>query len=222
MTQVVDANKLGHLAVTCLPASWHNTPQKIAPGVRRKIRAGRAAGFADILCLYGDCGTGGELDAVLAQEGVERIAGAHCYEFFAGSQSFAAMMEEELGTFFLTDYLVRHFDRLMIKGLGLDRHPELRDMYFGNYKKVLYLAQVADDARVAKARAAADKLGLAFDMRVTGYGGMTPFLGRAPAVIPAKAGIQTVASNRRDEESLDSRIRGNDRAGVVPRIRAGA
>ena len=177
---MVDANHLSHLTITCLPAIWHNRPEKIPEGVRRKIRANRAK-FDEILCLYGDCGTGGELDRVLAEEGVERIEGAHCYEFYAGADQFAAMMEAEIGTFFLTDYLVRHFDRLIIKGLGLDRFPQLRDEYFGNYKKVVYLAQIEDPALAAKAKAAAARLGLAFEMRVTGIGAMTPFITRAPA-----------------------------------------
>jgi hypothetical protein len=152
--------------------------------VRRKIRASRAK-FDEILCLYGDCGTGGELDRVLKEEGVERIEGAHCYEFYAGADQFAAMMEAEPGTFFLTDYLVRHFDRLIIKGLGLDRFPQLRDDYFGHYKKVIYLAQMEDPALVVKAKAAAARLGLAFEMRVTGFGDMTTFISqtRAPPQI---------------------------------------
>ena len=178
LVQVVSANRLTHLTITCLPAIWHNRPEKIPAGVRRKIRAARGK-YDEILCLYGDCGTGGELDRVLAEEGVERIEGAHCYAFFAGVADFAAMMVDELGTFFLTDYLARHFDRLIIKGLGLDRFPQLRDDYFGNYTRLLYLAQVEDAALVVKARAAAERLGLAFEMRVTGYGAMAPFVARA-------------------------------------------
>ena len=178
LVQVVSANRLTHLTITCLPAIWHNRPEKIPAGVRRKIRAARGK-YDEILCLYGDCGTGGELDRVLAEEGVERIEGAHCYAFFAGVADFAAMMEDEVGTFFLTDYLARHFDRLIIKGLGLDRFPQLRDDYFGNYTRLLYLAQVEDAALVVKARAAAERLGLAFEMRVTGYGAMAPFVARA-------------------------------------------
>ena len=178
LVQVVSANRLTHLTITCLPAIWHNRPEKIPAGVRRKIRAARGK-YDEILCLYGDCGTGGDLDRVLAEEGVERIEGAHCYAFFAGVADFAAMMDDELGTFFLTDYLARHFDRLIIKGLGLDRFPQLRDDYFGNYTRLLYLAQVEDAALVVKARAAAVRLGLAFEMRVTGYGAMAPFVARA-------------------------------------------
>ena len=178
LVQVVEANGLTHLTITCLPAILHNRPEKIPGEVRRKIRAGRGK-FDEILCLYGDCGTGGALDRVLEDEGVARIEGAHCYEFFAGAPDFAAMMEDQPGTFFLTDYLARHFDRLIIRGLGLDRFPQLRDDYFRHYTRLVYLAQAEDAALVAKARAAAQRLGLAFEMRVTGYGGMVPFLTRA-------------------------------------------
>jgi hypothetical protein len=172
---VIEANGLDHLSVTCLPAILHNRPEKIPEAVRRKIRANRAK-YDAILCLYGDCGTGGMLDAVLAEEGVERIEGAHCYAFFAGLDAFEAMHDAEPGTFYLTDYLVRHFDRLMIKGLGLDRYPQLLPDYFGNYKRVVYLAQVEDEALTRKARAAAQRLGLAFERRSTGMGGLAAFL----------------------------------------------
>ncbi|MBV1703760.1 MAG: DUF1638 domain-containing protein [Hyphomicrobiales bacterium] len=174
---VLDANGLGHVDVTCLPAHWHNRPEKIAPGVRAKIRAGRRRGYGDIVCLYGDCGSGGALDAVLAQEGVERIEGAHCYAFYAGVDAFEAMHEEEPGTFYLTDYLVRHFERLVVKGLGLDRHPELRDDYFRHYARVVYLAQAPDDGLRAKAAACAARLGLPLECRATGYGLLGAFFG---------------------------------------------
>jgi hypothetical protein len=169
-------NRLDHLDITCLPAIWHNRPEKITPGVRRKIRANRAK-YDEILCLYGDCGTGGELDRMLAEEGVERIAGEHCYAFYAGLDAFAALHEAELGTFYLTDYLVRHFDRLIINGLGLDRFPQLRDAYFGHYRRVVYLAQIEDAGLQARALAAAERLGLAYEYRRTGYGLLADFVG---------------------------------------------
>jgi hypothetical protein len=175
LVAVIEANGLDHLSVTCLPAILHNRPEKIPEAVRRKIRANRAK-YDAILCLYGDCGTGGMLDAVLAEEGVERIEGAHCYAFFSGLDAFEAMHDAEPGTFYLTDYLVRHFDRLMIKGLGLDRYPQLLPDYFGNYKRVVYLAQVEDEALTRKAQAAAQRLGLAFERRSTGMGGLAAFL----------------------------------------------
>ena len=119
--------------------------------MRATIRANRAA-YDEILCLYGDCGTGGALDRVLAEEGVTRIDGAHCYAFFAGEAAFAALAEEEPGTFYLTDFLARHFDALVVRGLGLDRFPQLRDAYFGAYRRVVHLAQV-DDPETTRAPA---------------------------------------------------------------------
>lgn len=172
--------------VECLPASWHNTPSRIPEGVREKLRAARGR-FARVFVAYGDCGTGGLLDAVLEEEGAERLPGAHCYEFFAGSEAFAALHDDEPGTFYLTDYLARHFETLVLKGLGIDRHPELEAIYFGNYRRLLYLSQAGDDALEAKARAAARRLGLAFEMRRTGYGGLEPFLARAAAAAPSLA-----------------------------------
>ncbi len=174
---MIKVNAWRHLTVSCLPASWHNTPAKIPEGVRRRIREARGR-YDNILVLYGDCGTGGLLDAVLAEEGVERIAGPHCYSFYAGNEVFDAMAEEEPAAFYLTDYLVRHFDRLIIQGLGIDRHPELQDMYFGNYKKLVFLAQTEDTELQALAEAAAQRLGLEYDYRFTGYGGLGRFIDR--------------------------------------------
>ena len=172
---VVERNGWSNLEITCLPAIWHNRPEKIPDGVRRKIRAARGR-YDRIVVLYADCGTGGLLDQVLAEEGVERIAGPHCYEFFAGTKAFEEMMEAEIGSFFLTDYMVRHFDRLIIQGLGLDRRPELRDAYFGHYRKLVYLSQIEDPRLLAKAQGAAERLGLEFEHRHTGYGDLETFL----------------------------------------------
>jgi len=143
--------------------------------VRDAIREGRER-YSTIFVAYGDCGTGGALDDVLREERVERIPGAHCYEFFTGSDTFAALADEEPGTFYVTDFLLRHFDRLVIRGLGLDRHPELAAQYFRNYRRVVYLAQVDAPERVRAARAAAQSLGLAFEHRITGYGGLATSL----------------------------------------------
>lgn len=164
-----------HLDVTCLPAIWHNHPEKIPDGVRRKIRGARGR-YDEILCLYGDCGTGGLLDAMLAEEGVERIEGAHCYAFYAGLETFEAEHEAEIGTFYLTDYLVRHFDRLIWKGMGLDRYPQLLPTYFGHYTRLLYLAQTDDEALDARAQAAARRIGLRYERRFTGLDGLARFL----------------------------------------------
>ncbi len=157
------------ISVQCLPAKLHNRPQLIPERVREKIREAKDS-FERIYVLYGDCGTGGMLDAMLEEEGVERIAGAHCYEFFAGGLDFAALSDEEPCTYYLTDFLVRHFQRLVIEGLGIDRHPQLLPMYFGNYKRVVYLSQHPTPQRIAEAKAAADRLGLEFEHRTTGYG----------------------------------------------------
>jgi Protein of unknown function (DUF1638) len=178
MLAVAEQQGLANLAVTCLPAVWHNRPEKIAGGVRAKIREAKGK-YGRIFVAYGDCGTGGELDRVLAEEGVERIDGPHCYQFFAGAEAFAAMMAAEPGSFFLTDYLARHFERVMIEGLGLDKHPELRDDYFGNYRKLVYLAQTEDADLTRRAAAAAARIGLEFERRATGYGELAGFMRRA-------------------------------------------
>jgi hypothetical protein len=158
-----------HVDLTCLPATLHNRPGGIPAAVRRKIRAARPA-YATIFIAYADCGTGGLLDRVLEEEGVERLAGAHCYEFYAGRAAFAQITDDDPATFFLTDFLARNFERLVIKGLGIDVHPELLPVYFGNYRRLIYLAQSDDPTLLATARRAAARLGLAFEYRPTGLG----------------------------------------------------
>lgn len=170
-----ERNGWAHLDIACLPASLHNTPRRIPEAVRAKIREHRPA-YDRILCLYGDCGTGGALDRVLEEEGVLRIAGAHCYAFYAGPSVFEAWQEEEVGTFYLTDFLVRHFDTLVIEGLGLDRHPHLLEDYFKHYTRVLYLAQLPDADLEARARAAARRLNLPLVIRSTGLERLEGFL----------------------------------------------
>ncbi len=172
---LIRSNGWTHYTVSCLPANLHNRPERIAGAVRGKIRA-MGPEFDRVLVAYADCGTGGHLDAVLAEEGVERIHGAHCYGFYAGLDKFDELMAEEPGSFFLTDYLVRHFDTLIIKGLGLDRHPELLSIYFGNYRRLVYLAQSEDDGLHGLARDAAARLGLDYEYRFTGMGGLAAFL----------------------------------------------
>ncbi|MBL8669285.1 MAG: DUF1638 domain-containing protein [Alphaproteobacteria bacterium] len=170
---VLEANGLGHVAVRCLPASLHNDPKAIPGAVRAAVRESRAA-FDDILVGYADCGTGGQLDALLQEEGLERLPGAHCYAFYAGVDAFAARAEADMRAFFLTDFLARQFETLVIEGLGLDRHPELRDAYFGHYETIVYLAQTDDAALTAKAQDAARRLGLAFERRFVGLGDLAP------------------------------------------------
>jgi len=169
LVAVIDQAGLSNVDLTCLPATLHNRPGGIPGAVRAKIRAARPR-YEHIFIAYADCGTGGLLDTLLAGEGVERLPGAHCYEFYSGSAAFDAMTDEDPATFFLTDFLARNFERLVIRGLGLDRHPELLPTYFGNYRRLIYLAQADDPTLVRAARRAARRLGLAFEVRHTGYG----------------------------------------------------
>lgn len=169
ITALARANDWSALQVQCLPAELHNAPQRIPAAVRAKLEASRGR-YRSVFVAYADCGTGGELDRVLREFGVERIPGAHCYEFYAGTATFTALAEAEPGTFYLTDFLARHFERLVIVALGLDRHPELAAMYFGNYRKLVYLGQRADADLMDAARHAAQRLGLAFEYHDVGYG----------------------------------------------------
>ncbi|MGZ8687924.1 MAG: DUF1638 domain-containing protein [Gaiellaceae bacterium] len=178
-----------HVHVRCLPAQLHSRPERIAPAVDAKLREldGR---YERVFVAYADCGTGGALDAVLAEHGVERLPGAHCYGFFAGNDTWQALHDAEPGTFYLTDFLARHFDALVWRGLGLDRYPELLPDLFGNYTRLLYLAQSDDADLDARAEEAAKRLGLAYERRRTGYGELQPALERFVAgldVIPSHA-----------------------------------
>lgn len=163
------ANGWTHLDLTCLPANLHLYPDKITDAVRKTVAKHRNA-YDDFFVVYADCGTGGLLQAACDEMGVKMVAGPHCYSFFEGNEQFAKTSEDEITTFYLTDFLVRQFDAFIIKPMGLDRHPELRDMYFGNYEKLVYQAQTDDPALTEKAKICADRLGLAFERRFTGYG----------------------------------------------------
>jgi hypothetical protein len=173
--------------VEAVDARLHMRPALIADAVMAKAAKVRARYGQDvrIFVAYADCGTNGSLDAALEGQDIERIPGAHCYEFYAGSAAYAALQEEELGTFYLTDFLARQFESLVLVGLGLDRHPELLPDYFGSYRRLVYLAQTDDPALEAKARAAADRLGLAFERRDTGYGELAPVIAYATATAGA-------------------------------------
>lgn len=170
---------LDHIDLKCLPAMWHHYPAKIAPGVETAIAEAREDGFEKIFVAYADCGTGGHLDTVCEKHGVERIAGPHCFSFYMGNDAFADDCDDLITTFFMTDFLARHFETFLVKPLGLDRHPELRDMYFGNYSRLLYIAQTEDAQLTTNAREAARYLGLEFERRFTGYGDLTPAIGSA-------------------------------------------
>ncbi|MGL3605399.1 DUF1638 domain-containing protein [Rhizobium sp. G187] len=169
-------NQLDHLTLECLPAIWHVYPQKIAPALREKIAEARAAGHDNIFLGYAECGTQGEIDRICREEGIRRVEGPHCYAFFTGTQKFLAECGEEITAFYLTDLITRQFEAFVIEPLKLDRHPELRDMVFGNYTKIVYLAQTEDPELQQKARWAADYLKLDYEYRFTGYGDLEPEL----------------------------------------------
>jgi len=173
LLEIVKRNGWTHVDVDCLPASLHNYPDRIPPAVDARL-AEVAGDYDRILIGYADCGTVGALDDVALRYGAEMLPGAHCYEFYATGDVFAELHDDEPGTFYLTDYLVRHFDRIVMHGLGLDRHPELRNAYFGNYRRLMYLAQTKDESLVAKAKAAAEKLDLVLDIRHVGMGELEP------------------------------------------------
>jgi hypothetical protein len=175
---------LSHVDVTCLPAKLHDRPELIPDEIRSRIRRARHAGYERILVAYADCGTGGLLDCVLAEEGVERLEGAHCYEVYAGRAAFATLADREPGTFYLTDFLARNFERLVVRGLGIDRHPELQPLYFANYRRLVYLAQTDDDRLDHSAQRAAARLGLRYERRYTGLGDLETAI-RAFAADPA-------------------------------------
>jgi len=169
IVDLIERNRWTVFDLQCLPAKWHNTPDKIVPALREKIREAKHC-YESIFVLYGDCGTGGDIDKLLAEEGVERLEGPHCYAFFSGQETFAKTADEDVTAFFLTDYLARHFDKLIWEGLGIDRHPELLPLYFGNYTKIVFLAQTRNEELAKKAMVAAKRLGLAYEYRYTGYG----------------------------------------------------
>ena len=178
------ANGWDHLHIRCLDPALHLRPAEIAPRLRAELERahgqqrqhgqhGHHKEYRRILIGYADCGSYGEIDRVLADyPGVERLPGLHCYEFFAGTERFERLADDEPGTFYLTDFLVRFFDRLVVDTLGIDRHPELLDAFFGNYRRLTYLSQTRDPELLAAAKAAATRLGLAFTHVHTGYGAL--------------------------------------------------
>lgn len=164
------ANGWQHMKIQCIDAHLHFYPQKIPERLQSHLDKTRGQ-FDKVFVAYGDCGTGGEIDRIIAKEkGVERVPGPHCYSFFAGEKRFDQLAEQEPGTFYLTDFLVRHFKRLVVTSLKIDTHPELKEQFFGNYKKLIYLSQLPTDALITQAQQAADFLGLAFEHVHCGYG----------------------------------------------------
>ncbi len=171
-----DANGWQHLDLQCLPAIFHNHPDRIVPAVRA-IVAARADDYDRIFVVYADCGTGGQLQSACDDLGIAMIPGPHCYSFFTGNAAFG--QTDDMTAFYLTDFLVRQFDAFVWGPLGLDRHPQLRDTYFGNYTAVVYLAQTDDPALTQKAAGIADRMGLSFTRRLTGYGDLATALATA-------------------------------------------
>ena len=174
-----------HLELTCLPAEFHYYPDRIAPALDKAILQAKADGYQHIFVGYADCGTGGMVDRICEKHGVERMEGPHCFAFYQGIEAFKALEDGDMLAFYMTDFLCRQFEAFFIKPLGLDRHPELIADYFGNYEKVVYLAQTNDPALDKVAEDAARLLGLAYERRYTGYGDLTASLrakaGKAPA-----------------------------------------
>jgi hypothetical protein len=170
---------LEHLELTCLPAELHYYPERIAPGLETAIGKAKAEGYENIFIGYADCGSGGMVDRVCEKYGLERIAGPHCFAAYQGLDAFEKVAEDDMMSFYMTDFLCRHFDAFFMKPLGLDRHPELIQDYFGNYEKVIYLAQTDDPALDKVAEDAARLLGLGYEKRRTGYGDLTTALGTA-------------------------------------------
>ena len=179
--EVNEIKKLGQwsqMDLQAITADLHARPEKIPAAVADKIDAARGQ-YQHIFVAYSDCGTSGELDRVLEERGVKRLPGAHCYDFLAGGDRYQQLQEQEPGSFYLTDFLAQHFQRLVIEILGIDRYPELLETYFGNYTRLVYLAQTDSDELTAQARAAADQLGLRFERLYTGMGEMVPALDAA-------------------------------------------
>jgi len=167
LVRIKKLNQWDHLEFQCLPPELHNTPDQLPAAVKAKVDS-QAGSYNKIFVAYADCGTGGKLDEVLDKYGIERIPGAHCYEFYTGSESFQAIADAEPGSFYLTDFLVRHFDRLVVKGLGMDRLPQLKSVYFNNYKRIVYLAQSESEELKAMAQKHADYLGLDYEFHKCG------------------------------------------------------
>ncbi len=169
------ANGWDHMDLHCLPADLHLHPERIPDAVEAAVHRFRDR-YERVFVVYADCGTGGLLQARCAALGVEMVAGPHCYAFFDGLEAFAGRAEDEMRAFYLTDFLVRQFDAFVWQPMGFDRHPELIAMMFGNYDRLIYLAQTDDPALDARAREAADRLGLAYERRFTGYGDLAQAL----------------------------------------------
>ena len=167
INEIIKLNDWNNVTLQCLNADLHNRPEKLPAKIKETIES-NLNGYAKIFLAYADCGTGGLIDSMLANYDVQRLEGAHCYEFYSGSKIFRELCDREIGTFYLTDFLVRNFERLIIDGLGISKNPSLKEVYFRNYKNIVYLAQRPDNGLQSKARECADSLGLKFSIHYTG------------------------------------------------------
>ena len=175
ITALIRMNNWTHLQMRYLPAKLHNEPNKIPKYIRKYLENAQNK-FSRIFVGYADCGTGGQLDTLLDEFGVQRLPGAHCYEFFTSTQKFSKMLEDEPGSFFLTDFLVKSFEKLIWQGLKINSHPELQEIYFRHYKRLVYLAQTESKELQTQAQEIAKRLGLSYSYRFNGYGGLSPAL----------------------------------------------
>ena len=175
ITALIRMNNWTHLQLRYLPAKLHNEPHNIPQNIRKNLKNAQNK-FSKIFIGYADCGTGGKIDNLLEEFGVQRLPGAHCYEFFSSNQTFSKMLEEEPGSFFLTDFLVKSFEKLIWQGLKINSHPELLNIYFRHYKRLVYLAQTESKELQTQAQEIAKRLGLSYSYRFNGYGGLSPAL----------------------------------------------
>ena len=176
--EIIRLNNWDNIRLQCLNADLHNTP-KILPKKIKEAIDSNINDYSKIFLAYADCGTGGLIDLILKDYDIERLDGAHCYEFYSGSSVFKELSEKEIGTFYLTDFLVKNFDRLVIDGLGIQKYPSLKEDYFKNYKNVVYLAQKQDNVLESKARECADYLNLEFSTLFTGLNNLENQLNKA-------------------------------------------
>ena len=176
--EIIKLNDWDNVRLQCLNADLHNTP-KILPAKIKESIDSNINDYSKIFLAYADCGTGGLIDLILKDYDIERLDGAHCYEFYSGSSVFEELSEKEIGTFYLTDFLVKNFDRLVIDGLGIQKYPALKEDYFKNYKNVVYLAQKQDNVLELKARECADYLNLEFSALFTGLNNLENQLSKA-------------------------------------------
>ena len=178
INEIIKLNNWNNVSLQCLNADLHNTPKKLPTKIEETIESNLKE-YSKIFLAYADCGTGGLIDSMLKNYDIERLEGAHCYEFYAGSKLFKDLSDREIGTFYLTDFLVKNFKRLIIDGLGISKHPSLKDEYFKNYKNIVYLAQKHDNDLELKAKDCANYLNLEYSVHYTGLGNFEDQLNKA-------------------------------------------